>query len=267
MTAQACPHCHRGVRPGARFCPYCGTALGSPAKAQRNGRPGQIFCASCGAPISGRYLQLDARREVYCEICFRNRPRCDMCGAPVGKGSQQQLADGRHICRLCHQTAVYDHDRARALFDRAVRIIQEELGLTLNVPTSFAMVDRTELQAAMAQAGISAEADANKTFGLFLRKGRRRVIYVESGLPQILMLQVIAHEYAHAWQGENCPLLRDALVREGLAEWVAYKVLSAMGATKKMALMTGRDDVYGQGLRTLLAIEQREGILGVLCRC
>lgn len=263
---RACPHCQRAVRRGARFCSYCGIALRSPVKAQQDERPGQLFCASCGAPISGRYLQLDGRREIYCETCFRDRPRCDVCGAPVGRGGQQ-IADGRHICGVCHQTAVYDHDKAKSLFDRAVSIIQGELGLALNVPTSFALVDRTQLQAAVAQAGLSEEASTNRTFGLFVREGRKRVIYAQCGLPQILMLQVMAHEYAHAWQGENCPLLRNALVREGFAEWLAYKVLSAMGATKKMALMTQRDDVYGQGLRALLAVEQREGVLGVLRRC
>jgi hypothetical protein len=103
--------------------------------------------------------------------------------------------------------------------------------------------------------------------GLFARKGRRRVMYLLSGLPQILLVQVAAHEWAHAWQGENCPLLRDPLVREGFAEWVAYKVLQALGAVKKMALMMRQNGLYGDGLRKMLALEQRSGAVGVLDFC
>jgi hypothetical protein len=93
------------------------------------------------------------------------------------------------------------------------------------------------------------------------------VMYVVSGLPQILLIQTVAHEWAHAWQGENCPLLRDPLVREGFAEWVAYKTLQRMGASKKMALMEQQDGPYGQGLRKMLELERRGGLSGVLAFC
>jgi aminopeptidase N len=92
-------------------------------------------------------------------------------------------------------------------------------------------------------------------------------MYVVSGLPQILLIQTVAHEWAHAWQGENCPLLRDPLVREGFAEWVAYKTLQRMGASKKMALMEQQDGLYGQGLQKMLELERRGGLSGVLAFC
>jgi hypothetical protein len=48
-----------------------------------------------------------------------------------------------------------------------------------------------------------AELDPERTLGIYARRGMRRGIYVQTGLPRMLFLQVAAHEYAHAWQGET----------------------------------------------------------------
>ena len=77
----------------------------------------------------------------------------------------------------------------------------------------------------------------------------------------------MAHEWAHAWQGENCPLLQDSLVGEGFAEWTAYKTLQTMGAVKKMALMERQNGLYGEGLRKMLELERHSGGDGVLAFC
>ena len=97
--------------------------------------------------------------------------------------------------------------------------------------------------------------------------GRKRVIYMQEFLPRILLIQIAAHEFAHAWQGESAPLLRDPLLREGFAEWVAYHALTRLDAPKKAAQMLQRRDDYGEGLRRLLDVERRQGIAGVLQFC
>lgn len=220
-------------------------------------------CLACGQPVGRRMVHI-GDDGPYCEACHQNRPHCDVCGVPVGEPSWL-LADGRQICDRCHQTAVYRPERGRELFDRTVAIIQHELGLALNVPTEFALVDRNQIEALLQER--NGEPGDGKTLGLFMRRGRRRGMYVEYGLPQILLIQVIAHEYAHAWQGENCPLMRDPMLREGFAEWVAFKVLQALGATKKMKVMEERKGLYGDGLRHMLAIEKAQGAAGVLDYC
>jgi hypothetical protein len=182
------------------------------------------------------------------------------------------LPDGRRICPRCHQTAVYDPAHARALFEYTTRVVVGQLGLKLNVGADFTLVDAQHLQrlAEEVDAGPHDEADtmlAGKIVGLFIHKGRQRVMYALSGLPQILLLQTMAHEWAHAWQGENCPLLQNALVREGFAEWAAYKTLQVMGAVKKMALMEQQNGLYGEGLRKMLELERRDGAPGVLDFC
>jgi hypothetical protein len=76
----------------------------------------------------------------------------------------------------------------------------------------------------------------------------------------------LAHELAHAWQTEQGLHLKDAQVREGFAEWVAYRVLTVSGLPSLAERATRRDDVYGRGLRHFLNIENRFGYAGVVKR-
>ena len=180
-----------------------------------------------------------------------------------------QLPDERRICARCHQTAVYDPAHAQKLCDYAARIAADQLGLGLNVGVDFTLVDNMHLQRLVTEMALDPDDDRGqgKVVGLYLHKGRKRVMYVLLGLPQILLVQTVAHEWAHAWQGENCPLLQDPLVREGFAEWAAYKTLQTMGAVDKMALMEQQNGLYGKGLQQMLELERRGGVSGVLAFC
>lgn len=230
------------------------------------------YCHLCGRRLWGRawiYAPDGVPAEqaiAVCSHCRETAPRCDICGMPMG-ANHVRLPDGRRICARCHQTAIYDPARARALFERVARIVTDQLGLGLNVGTDFAPVDRHHLQRLAEEARPSLYGNPDEVVGLFVRKGHRRVMYVLFGLPQIRLIQTIAHEWAHAWQGENCPLLEDPLIREGFAEWVAYKTLQAMGAVKKMSLMEQQDGLYGEGLREMLRLERERGVSGVLDFC
>jgi len=229
-------------------------------------------CHLCGRRLWGRgwvYAaegDSDEQAVVVCRSCHQSAPRCDGCGVPVGD-NHVALPDGRQICPRCHQTAIYDLGRARNLFEHVARIVADDLGLGLNVGTDFTLVDHQHLQRLATEAPNDLPTHPSKVVGLFARRGHKRVMYLLSGLPQILMIQVAAHEWAHAWEGENCPLLRDPLVREGFAEWVAYKTLQVLGAVKKMALMERHEGLYGDGLRKMLALEQQVGVSGVLDFC
>ncbi|MEA3340550.1 MAG: zinc-binding protein, partial [Chloroflexota bacterium] len=173
----------------------------------------------------------------------------------------------RRICPHCHQTAIYDPTQARELFERVARVATDQLGLGLNVGTEFTLVDHQHLQRLAAEAPANSPGAPEKVIGLFTRKGRRRVMYLLYGLPQILFIQVAAHEWGHAWHRENCPLLEDSLLCEGFAEWVGYKALQELGATRQATLMEQRDGLYGEGLRKMLSLEQQRGISGVLDFC
>jgi len=226
---------------------------------------GALHCLACGRVITDRLVEINGRGP-YCEACYATRQHCDVCSAPLD-GAAQRLPDGRAICGACQQTAILDAAQAKSVFDQTEAIVGRALGLSLRVGVRFVVTDRPGMrtQVRKMQPGLVHAVD--DVMGAYVREGRRRTIYVQNGLPRILLAQVAAHEWAHAWQMENCPLVRDVLVVEGFAEWVAYKVLQAMGAVKKMALMTARPDLYGEGLRLMLGRETREGLSGVLALC
>lgn len=250
-TAARCRLCQLPIRPERATDGLCSVC------AQHT-----LVCKSCGARIIDRYVQINDQGP-YCQACFELRQRCDVCGVPLDSRAQS-LPDGRAICSTCQQTAVVSAGQAKAIFDRTLQIIQTSIGIYLHHGVRFVVTDRPGLRAQVAKARHDVLAYADDVRGIYVREGPQRTIYVQNGLPRILMVQVIAHEWAHAWQMETCPHVRDPLEIEGFAEWVAYKVLQAMGAVKKMALMTARTDLYGQALNRMLARETRAGIRGVL---
>jgi ribosome-binding protein aMBF1 (putative translation factor) len=236
----------------AGLCPTCAVAA--------------LHCLSCGRPITDQYAEVGGKGP-YCESCLRERDRCDICGTPLGH-THQLLTDGRQICAQCHATAVYDQETASQLYRQAQQTIQERLGLSLNVPTYLFLVGRDQLVQIVRKRKKVRTEQVTSMLGIYSRQGMKRGIYVQSGLPRLLMMQVAAHEWGHAWQGENCPLLRDIVVIEGFAEWVSYKTLVALGAPRpEMMKMVQRPDVYGQGLRQALAVEKATGEAGVIEWC
>ena len=219
-------------------------------------------CAVCGVTLRGVYFYLPDRADCYCEPCMTTRPRCSCCAAPVGNDGWT-LHDGRIQCAVCHRTAVYAVDEATALFDQTVRALAQHPGLIVRVGAAFRLVDAPTLIGLAAQGGI-VSADNQHTLGLYHRQGRLRVVYVLYGLPKLLFREVVAHEYAHVWQGEHCPLLNDHDWREGSAEWVAYRHLLHLGATKAANRLRTADHPYRIGLDQCLALETQVGVRGVL---
>ena len=229
------------------------------------------YCHLCGRRLWGRGWVYGAEGEndpplVLCTHCHRTAPRCDVCGMPMGPNSTP-LPDGRRICPVCAQTAITDPQIARELFAQTTAFVTGQLGLGLRIGTDFTLVDVGHLRRLVAESPTQPIEDPDRVVGLFLRKGRRRVMAVLSGLPRVLFIQTVAHEWAHAWQGENCPLLEDPLLREGFAEWVAYRTLLALGAVDQAARMLQQNGPYGEGLRRILHLEKQVGPAGVLQLC
>ncbi len=222
-------------------------------------------CAICGASLDHGYYTLIDRPERYCPVCIATRPRCDSCGAPMAD-QHWRLHDGRLQCETCHRTAIYDPAIAQRIFAETVDAIRAELGLTLNVGVEFRLVDAPMLESIRAQgdAAGSAPEPGRRTLGLYQRQGRLRVIYMLYGLPRLIFRTTIAHEYAHAWQGERCPLLGDHLLREGFAEWVAYRHLHWLGCSKAARRMLTSNHPYLPALEYTLDLERRLGTAGLI---
>lgn len=189
-------------------------------------------------------------------------PRCDCCGASL-HAHHWQLHDGRRQCVVCHRTAIYDFALAQTLFSETAAGIRSQLGFSLNVGVEFRLVDVPTLQAIRSQ-DTNLQQTKERTLGLYRRQGRLRAIYMLYGLPRLLFRTTVAHEFAHAWQGEHCPLLTDQTLREGFAEWVAYRHLIWLGATKAAQLMLTTPHPYRPLLAQVLTLEEQFGIPGLI---
>ncbi len=157
---------------------------------------------------------------------------------------------------------------AHALYRRVRAGLQRTLGIGLQEPCQLKMAGHRQMLQLIDKSTLhNLDADSRgRCFGLFLREGRHRAIFVEYGLPQIVLLEVMAHEYAHAWQSERCPASLSPEMQEGFAEWVAFKLLQSWGCRTRTARMLLREDVYGRGLRLMLEWEKEAGVEEVFRR-
>ena len=219
-------------------------------------------CAACGDLLAGLAYTLVDRPERYCARCIATRPRCNSCGAPLGE-QHWRLHDGRLHCAACHATAIYDPALAQAIFDETVAAVVAQLGLRLSVGVAFRLVDAPTLEGVRA-GGAPAPPAGYSTLGLYQRRGHIRAIYMLYGLPRLTFRTTVAHEYAHAWQGEHCPLLSDDALREGFAEWVAYHHLRWLGCARAAERMLAAPHPYRPALEGVLAMERQLGAAGVI---
>lgn len=227
----------------------------------------RLRCAACGLHVGEQAVMIEGERYIYCRYCFEVRPRCDTCSRPVGM-IYWTRPDGRTLCDRCQSTAVSDPAHAYALYRRVRADLARWPGMTLSQPCQLKLVSRRQLVSLIEKSSLhSLDADSRgRCFGLFIREGDQRTIFVEYGLPQIVLLEVLAHEYAHAWQSEHCPPEDIPQVQEGFAEWVAYRLLEGWGCKRRSQRMLRRDDIYGRGLKLMLQWEQEVGIAGVFHR-
>ena len=255
-TASRCSGCHQPARAlqqiGKQL--FCKTCLATLPR-----------CGACGKPISSQYYRFGDSPQPYCPECAQQRPHCDVCGAPLGKEGQR-LTGGQYRCGECARTLVLDEPGVQALYQMVIQQAKSVLGISVAVLPALIVADPPELATVRHTFGAqhaSPEGTGQHVVGFFTQRGSRRTIYIERGLPRASLIGTLAHEYAHAWQADHSPHDQDMLLHEGFAEWVAYKILIALGHTREAARATRREDLYGQGLRHFIALEQRSGRQGV----
>jgi hypothetical protein len=220
----------------------------------------KLRCATCGVRVGAKAFMLEGDSRLYCHYCFEQCPRCDTCDRPIGK-EHSSGGSRRTLCRQCESTVVSDPVQAYALYSRVRTTLVRRLGMTMRDNCHLKLVGRKQLLSIVEKSSLhSLDADSRgRCFGLFLRQGRQRSIYIEHNLPQIVLLEVMAHEYAHAWQSEHCLGTLSAEVQEGFAEWTAYKLLEHWGCSRRAERLLRRDDLYGRGLKLVLGWEAQGG--------
>jgi hypothetical protein len=205
----------------------------------------------------------------FCPRCVQGRPRCDLCRAPVSEGAQP-LSDGQYRCTLCAAHLVRAVAGVQAVYRDVVSDMARVLHEQLQTPPHLRVVSRREMgeirRRYERRTADEAAAASHHVLGYFVQANGVSTIYVEQFLPRGLLLGTLAHELAHAWQTEHALNLNDPLLREGFAEWVAYRILMERNLAALAERATRRDDLYGRGLRHFLNTENRFGYTGVMKR-
>jgi hypothetical protein len=194
-------------------------------------------CAICGRPIYGTvYLVTDkvtGEQKLVCSDCI-TLPRCVICGLPV-KENGLQLPDGRFLCARDARTAVVKVDDARRICEQ----VKDDLDRLFSRFTVFpenvdvTVIDRIDVDSMFKTEGnnfespdllgcIRPETVSDKT---------RYKMSLMGGMPLAEMKATCAHEYSHAWVGENVPKERRARLgrdaEEGFCELVSYLLMDS----------------------------------------
>ncbi len=238
-------------------------------------------CSICSQPMQGTYHVHGPKASPICATCVL-LPPCFVCGLPsdTQRGSKL-LPDGRHLCTIHQADALFSAARASELFHRAVSETEKTFGarLRLKVPVkSVVLVDIPKMQALTGNHFSQERLIKGRLLGLtsltLKQQGANRwtepaVVHILNALPTTRFLTVSTHEYAHAWHAENHKDYNatSALVREGFAEWIAYKVSEREHRTEEMAiLLNPQGEVYYAGLQKFLALERQIGTKATLER-
>ncbi len=216
-------------------------------------------CTACNKPLAGRFYRIGDSPKAYCAICATERPACHICGAPLGPDGRQ-LVGGQHRCGECARTMVLDEQDVHTLYQVVIQQASAILEAAVGQIPRLRIVEPAELAMVRRRHGNLTPAigtTQQHVLGFFEQRGQERTIYIERGLPRATLIGTLAHEYAHAWQVDHAPREQDLLLREGFAEWLAYRILVAQGYTREAARATRREDDYGRGLRYFITLEQQ----------
>jgi hypothetical protein len=237
-------------------------------------------CFNCEAPIQGNYVAVSPAKYPVCLNCRNALPQCFLCSLPCdGQRGGIALSDGRYACRLHAKGGVTSGATARKLFKRARQELDETFSGVLEIKTpikAVLLVDVNGLKQIAHHSGHAPSLSGGKVLGIatvvLVSQGDKvwmepSTVHLLNHVPEIRLLTVSTHEYAHVWHAENHQnyTQTESVLREGFAEWVAYKVAQRYGRQDQIALMENPNSgEYYRGLQKFLAIERRQGIDGVL---
>ncbi len=225
-------------------------------------------CETCGKAIVGSFFRYKYSDGVYCPECHSTRNKCYTCGVPVGE-HYWRFPDGRTICDDCHDRCIYDDPKIRNIMKEVENLVIRRIGIKAEIPYKLTI---TQLNSQSSTVAKAAKSGRNKTsplfgkeLGLFRRLNGESEIFLLYGLPPAMIYETAAHEYAHAWQAENCPQDQSLELREGFAQWVASQILRIKGFEKAFEKMEARSDYpYGTGYRRFKNIHQNLGLQKLL---
>ncbi len=225
-------------------------------------------CSLCGKRSQEGVKIGDQNGKFFCRSCAA-KPKCFCCDMP---DNCTVLADGRNICRECAKTSVTDEAEFIRIISDVKAKMEKEFKLSTRNDIKYSLVDLPTLQDA-----TPGKATARMEFGTYKteetvektiiikgpslfgkakeevkdeKKTTIRNIFLLSGLTKGKMTEVSAHELAHDWMQNNYPAIKDLKVKEGWAEFVAWRINKLFGNLPLNAKIEDNlDATYGDGFR------------------
>ena len=232
------------------------------------------ICAICGKPISGGtiYIMTDkvtGEKKEVCADCVK-LPTCSICGLPVKDGGVE-LPDGRRLCARDAKTVVLKADEVEQISGQVKDDLDRLFARFTTFPTNVdvTVIDRIDVNSMFETGGNSFESpDLLGCIRPVTTDNQTRYkMSVLTGMPLAQVKETCAHEYSHAWVGENVPkerhtrLARDA--EEGFCELVGYLLMDSQNEEMEKKRVLQNHYTRGQ-IDLFIEAEQRYGFDEVL---
>ena len=231
-------------------------------------------CAICGKPIYGGTVwimtdKVTGEQKEVCSDCIK-LPRCYICGMPIKEGGVQ-LPDGRWLCARDAKTVVLKADDVVQICAE----VREDLDRLFSRFTAFPtnvdvnVIDRIDVNSMFNTEGNMFESpDLLGCIHPVTVNGRTRYkMSVLVGMPLAQVKETCAHEYSHAWVGENVPRERRARLgrdaEEGFCELIGYLLMDSQNEDQEKERVLRNHYTRGQ-INLFLEAEQRYGFDEVL---
>jgi len=230
-------------------------------------------CAICGKEIHGPvYLMTDkvtGKQVLVCSDCIK-LPRCSICGLPV-KDNGLELPDGRWLCARDAKAVVLDADEIKQVCAQVEDDLDRLFSRFTSFPTNVdvTVIDRIDVNSMFNTEGNSYESP--DLLGCIrpetVNHKTRYKMGLLTGMPLAQLKETCAHEYSHAWVGDNVPkerharLSRDA--EEGFCELVGYLLMDAQNEEPEKKRVLQNHYTRGQ-IDLFIEAEQRYGFDEVL---
>jgi hypothetical protein len=231
------------------------------------------ICAICGRPIQGTiYLMTDkvtGEKVLVCSDCIK-LPLCSICGLPV-KDNGVALPDGRYLCARDAKTVVLK----AANIEQICGQVKVDLDRLFSRFTEFpANVDVTVIDRIDVDSMFYTEGNGSESPDLLgcirpetVNDTTRYKMSLLIGMPLAQLKETCAHEYSHAWVGENVPKERRARLgrdaEEGFCEMVGYLLMDSQNEEVEKKRVLHNHYTRGQ-IDLFIETEKRYGFNQVL---
>ncbi|MGA2788676.1 MAG: hypothetical protein ABSF60_14240 [Verrucomicrobiota bacterium] len=245
-----------------------GFCFGTPRTARA-----EDVCAICGKEIQGPiYLMTDkvtGEKVMVCSHCIK-LPLCSICGLPVN-ASGVALPDGRYLCARDAKTVVLKADDVEHICGQVKDDLDRLFSRFTSFPTNVdvTVIDRIDVDSMFYTEGNGSESP--DLLGCIrpetANNQTRYKMSLLIGMPLAQLKETCAHEYSHAWVGENVPKERRARLgrdaEEGFCELVGYLLMDSQNEEVEKKRVLHNHYTRGQ-IDLFIEAEKRYGFDQVL---